>query len=226
MLFLSRLTITPEHEQARRDLGSPYELHRTLSKAFGDAPEGVHRKTHGVLFRVDDARQGGVPVLVQSTTEPDWTALPASYLARLDEPKPFEPTFAEGQRLRFRLVANPVRRVNVEGKKHPRREPLVHPHAKEGVETGYLEWLARQAERHGFEVPIAHGVPRVDHVPFRVAPRRRIGANLTRSEVAHFGVRFDGLLTVADPVALARGVREGIGSARAFGFGLLSLGPM
>ncbi len=36
-------------------------------------------------------------------------------------------------------------------------------------------------------------------------------------------VRFDGVLEVTDPAALAAAVRDGLGSAKAFGFGLLSL---
>ena len=38
-------------------------------------------------------------------------------------------------------------------------------------------------------------------------------------------VRFDGLLTVADPDALYGTVRQGIGSGKGFGFGLFSLAP-
>ena len=38
-----------------------------------------------------------------------------------------------------------------------------------------------------------------------------------------FGVRFNGLLQVTDPEKLMQAVRNGIGPAKAFGFGLLSL---
>ncbi|MEM0963873.1 MAG: type I-E CRISPR-associated protein Cas6/Cse3/CasE, partial [Bacteroidota bacterium] len=39
----------------------------------------------------------------------------------------------------------------------------------------------------------------------------------------HVGVRFDGELRVIDPDRLAVAVASGIGPAKAFGFGLLSL---
>ena len=220
-LYLSQLTLNPEHGQARRDLASPYQLHRTLSRAFGDAPEGVHRQTHGVLFRVDDPAPGGTPVLVQSATDPDWRRLPSGYALRRDGPKPFELDLALGQTLRFRLAVNPVRRINEDGKRHPTRLPLVHPRGAVGGEgvppDGYLDWLARQGARLGFDVL------QVSDVPFRVARRRRRGQDLAKAEVPHFGVRFDGTMAVTDPEALTRAVHDGVGPAKAFGFGLLSL---
>lgn len=232
-MYLSRLTLNPRHDEAQRDLASPYQLHKTLANAFGDAPEGLHRKTHGVLFRIEEPAPGGVPVLVQSASPPDWRQLPAGYATRLDGPKAFEPSFAEGQRLRFRLVANPVRRVSVDGKEHPRREALVHPVGRTDGETGYLDWLARQAERHGVVLPEAVGrsIPEVEHVPFRLERKRRVERDLgkvrpiAKDKLPHFGVRFDGVLAVAHPDRLAAAVRDGIGPAKAFGFGLLSVAP-
>jgi len=38
-------------------------------------------------------------------------------------------------------------------------------------------------------------------------------------------VRYEGLLQVTDPHLLVEAVRAGIGSAKGFGFGLLSLAP-
>jgi CRISPR system Cascade subunit CasE len=38
-----------------------------------------------------------------------------------------------------------------------------------------------------------------------------------------FAVRYDGLLEVTDPVKFLETLRAGIGSAKGFGFGLLSL---
>ena len=71
-------------------------------------------------------------------------------------------------------------------------------------------------------------VPQVGHVAFRVArrrPNRGSGAQaqIPKGEVAHAGVRFDGELTVTDPGELRDAVAAGIGPAKAFGFGLLSL---
>ena len=222
-MHLSKLTLDPRHAQAQMDLGVPYELHRTLGRAFPDAEADSHRARHGVLFRIEEAMPAGVPVLVQSATRPDWGLLPTGYARRVDGPKAVDPALAAGQRLRFRLVANPVRRTHSEGKKNPTRLALVHPRGmpegQDGPADGYLDWLGRQGARHGF------AVADVADVPFRLAPRRPLGAALGKGAVPHFGVRFDGVLTVTDAEALAEALRSGIGSARAFGFGLLSLAP-
>ena len=228
-MYLSRLLLNPEHAQARKDLASPYELHRTLGRAFPMAASNRYRSECSVLFRIEPVApngQGSV-VLVQSISEPDWNLLPQGYALRIDGPKPFDPLFTEGQRLRFRLVANPVRRVRVEGKKHPRREALVHPKVSAErtaqAELGYLDWLKRQAEASGFTVED------VADAPFRLGRKHRVQDDpekikpIGKAKLPHFGVRFDGVLEVTDSDKLLEAVRKGIGPAKAFGFGLLSL---
>jgi CRISPR system Cascade subunit CasE len=220
-MYLSKLTLDARHPQAQTDLTAPYELHRTLAQAFPDAESDRHRARHGVLFRIEEAGRGGGAVLVQSTTAPDWGRLPPGYAHHADGPKPFALALAAGQRLRFRLVANPVRRERIDGKPQPRRAALVHPRTKDGVEAGYLDWLDRQAAASGF------AVEGVADVPFHLASKRRAGTDeIAKGRIPHFGVRFDGLLTVIDPVALGSALRGGIGPAKAFGFGLLSLAPV
>lgn len=226
-MYLTKLNLNPRYVQVQQDLAVPYDLHRTLGQAFPDERSEQHRKRHGILFRIESPTRTGVPVLVQSITEPDWSKLPAGYTLRVDGPKAFDPFLAEGQALRFRLVANPIRRVRLDGKKHPRRMPLVHPRAKEGIETGYLDWLEHQASRHGFTID----ADSVVDAPFRLGRKRKLKHDPTeietipKAKVGHFGVRFDGLLRVDDAQALGNAVRSGIGPAKAFGFGLLSLAP-
>jgi len=219
-MYLSKLTLDPTRAQAQRDLVSPYQLHKTIAHAFPDGESDQHRARHGVLFRVEEPERGGVSILVQSATAPDWGRLPLGYAARTDGPKPFSPDLSVGQRLRFRLVANPIRRERIDGKAQPRRAALVHPRATGAFPTGYLDWLDRQAEVAGFTVQ------EVADVPFRLAPRRRVGTDeVAKGHIPHFGVRFDGLLCIVEPDRLLDALRRGIGSAKAFGFGLLSLAP-
>ena len=54
---------------------------------------------------------------------------------------------------------------------------------------------------------------------------KRPGGRAKR-DLTLFGVRFDGVLAVTDPDALTGAVRQGIGPAKGFGFGLLSLAPL
>ncbi len=218
-MYLTRLLLNPANPEARRDLATPYELHRTLKRAFPDGEPDANR----LLFRIepaDEARGEGVPVLVQtSTTRPDWEFVEAmgDYALQLDGPKSFDPAFSEGQRLRFRVIANPTVCKTPPGRKNGRRVPLVHAAPNAAGHPTYFEWLDRQAERCGFAVLDARDAP------FRLAPRRRKKGEYEKRELPLFGVRFDGVLTVADPEKLLHAVRSGIGPAKAFGFGLLSL---
>src|SRR5687768_3848945 len=113
-MFLSRLLFNPRSPQARRDLSAPYQMHRTLLRAFPDTEEGGPGR---VLFRVDVTRETGqAVVLVQSEQPPQWEALPAGYLRGPAESKPFAPVFTAGQALIFRLRANPTRKTGTTAK--------------------------------------------------------------------------------------------------------------
>lgn len=223
-MYLSRLLLNPRSREARRDLASPYELHRTLARVFpgdradADGPNAERQPGHGLLFRAEPEAPGGPQVLVQSLIEPDWRRLPDGY-ARVEGPKVFEPVFSEGQRLRFRLVANPTVRKKTgetrsDGKPRVTRVPLVHDRAPEGhpdVTMGYLDWLDRKAEVNGF------AVENVIDAPFQVTGGR------SKQGLTLFGVQFDGVLSVLNHRSVVSAVHSGVGPAKGFGFGLLSL---
>ena len=222
-MHLSRLLLNPRSREARRDLAGPYDLHRTLARVFPgaragrDGPNDERTANHGLLFRTEPDASSGPAVLVQSLAEPDWSTLPGGYARRIDGPKPFHPALERGQRLQFRLQANPTVKKKRDGKKHGARVPLVHDRAPEGhpeVTLGYLDWLERKAQDAGF------AVEHVVDAPFQTSGGR------TKRDLTLFGVRFDGVLAVTDPDALTGAVRQGIGPAKGFGFGLLSLAPL
>lgn len=221
---LSRLTLNPRNAAARRDVARPYELHRTLCRAFehaslsiagqsGQAPE------NRLLFRIEPERgPGGPTVLVQSSNvEPDWQPLlDNQYLLQADGPKTVHLSLQENQVLRFRLAANPTKKVNGS------RIPLLHDTAPDDSPAGfktYWDWLRRRAEHAGFAVLQAQDAP------YRTAPARKDAAHYEKQQIPHFGVRFDGLLQVRNPDTLLQAIEAGIGPAKAFGFGLLSVAP-
>ena len=75
-------------------------------------------------------------------------------------------------------------------------------------------WLDRKAERAGFRVLDC----RVSDRGFQVS-RKGDGAPPLR----HLCVDFEGVLQVTDPDRFLAAMRSGIGSAKGFGFGLLSI---
>jgi CRISPR system Cascade subunit CasE len=203
MMYLTRLALNPRCREVRQDLADSHELHCALLQAFPSAAaDGPGR----VLYRVEPPR--GEPcfvVLVQSELAPDWSRLkvPADYLLGPPAVKPFDPVFTSGQRLCFRLRANPT--VKRDGK----RRPLLD-------EREQRAWLDRKGAEGGFRVVRAEVSPEGAACGHKSVP----GATLT---LTHHAVRFDGVLTVTDPGQLRRTVADGLGPAKGFGFGLLSL---
>ena len=183
---------------------------------FGNGQVHVERATDsGFLFRIDPLPNGRAVIIVQSATEPDWGYAfhNADYLlAARPEVKPFEPHFSKGQWLRFRLAANPTRRLS----KHS-------PDAKEEsigkrvpVPTDQLiDWLARRAESAGFFIKRDATTLQSGYVYMN---KNGKGQRLR-------SVLFDGRLRVTDPDTFRQTLIRGIGSGKAFGFGLLSVAP-
>lgn len=212
-MYLSRLILNPRSHQVARELADPYQMHRTLLRAFPETLPDDER----VLFRVDDAPQLDAPlVLVQSIHQPDWSFLDyersRTYLHRLvgQNPavKPFDPALYPEQVLRFRIRANPTVKQRTDDDR-PVRRGL----ADEGAQRA---WLERKAAAAGFRV-----------LQLVVTPEGKERGCIHREHATHelalLAVRFDGLLQVTDVVSFASVLRDGIGSAKGLGFGLLSL---
>jgi len=183
-----------------------------------DALKQVHSPRNdkaGFLFRIDPLPNGRAVILVQSATEPDWGYAfhnANCFLAAPPEVNPFEPHFSKGQCLRFRLATNPTRRLS----KHS-------PDAKEEsigkrvpVPTDQLlDWLNRRAQTAGFFLDKDATVVQPGYVYINKEGKGQ-GKRLRSA-------RYDGTLTVTDPDAFRQTLICGIGPAKAFGFGLLSL---
>jgi CRISPR system Cascade subunit CasE len=210
-MYLSRLQLNPAHPQARRDLASAYELHRSLTRAF--APNAATPPPR-FLWRREADRSGlpGTTVLVQAAQAAAWHALQdadeigSGYFVALQGNKrvSLQELVQEGRRYRFRLCANPT--VTRDGK----RFGLHDDEARHG-------WLLRQGQRHGFEVVAAE---RGASGRLRVAQGRR------ERSITMDVVLFDGVLQAADANALCKALAAGIGPGKALGLGMLSLAPM
>ena len=214
-MYLSRLMLNRSNRRVQREVANPYEMHRSLMRAF---PDNLKEGEERVLFRLEPARGGRLVVLVQSWALPDWSCLAApeyrGYLLPVDEPNPavkaFDLELASGQMLTFRLRANPTVKRRFNEKDHKRV----------GIydEQGQLAWLRRKGELGGFRV-----------VSVRTSGREDVQGTAKHKKKRHTlklaAVQFDGLLHVTDPRMLKASVRQGIGSGKGFGFGLLSLAP-
>lgn len=217
-LILSRLRLNVGQRDVRRDLGNPYDMHRTLVRAYADGPEAEVRP---FLWRLELGREGQVPeVLVQSESEPRWSQLPLDYLIE-HEVRSWSPeeVLRQGRRLRFRLRANPtVCRVPPapENKEGPITDARGN-RKRLGLwkEEEQLAWMERQADKLGLA-----SVEAVVSSSARLRCRRRGGVLTVAATL------FEGQAVIADPDALATGIRQGVGHARLLGLGLVSVAPI
>ena len=189
-MFLTEILLNPDHAQARRDLVSVYELHRTLSAGF---PDGARPR---LLFRQETT---STKVLLLSADPPEYEAgLRAGRLLSV-RGKPFAPAVEAGCLLRFKLRANPTRKTPGGS-----RRALYDGSEQHG-------WLARKGSQHGFSPLNAHVVEN------RLLQTLRCDA----PAMTHLAVDFHGTLEVIDSGLFGEALRGGIGSAKAFGFGML-----
>ncbi|MFN5676629.1 MAG: type I-E CRISPR-associated protein Cas6/Cse3/CasE, partial [Roseiflexaceae bacterium] len=90
-----------------------------------------------------------------------------------------------------------------------------------------MEWLVRKGEQAGFELmrdPFAVDGYAVTVVDERQEHGQRRNGN-SIDKLTHAAVRYDGVLTVTDTIKFQDALRNGIGPAKAYGFGLMSVTP-
>ena len=205
----------------------------------------VRDETTGFLFRIDPM-PATVPsrhvITVQSTsnTEPDWDYAfhnAPEFLCARPLVRPFNPQYAAGQHLRFRLRANPTKKVAAP---HA-AERLAKPGKREGYtkngrrlallrEDEQIAWLLHKGETGGFRIPgewvAADDDRRVPNFRVDVIPEGWVRCGKDGyADGRFFAVRFEGVLHVTDPNEFLRTVADGLGAAKGFGFGLLSVAP-
>ncbi|MCK5148235.1 type I-E CRISPR-associated protein Cas6/Cse3/CasE [bacterium] len=198
-MFLTQIRID-KTEAARVKLWDRYGWHRALWHAFPEKEDKEDR----FLFRVDDFRTYFQTLLL-------------SEINIVDQPwggkgnwqtKEFSDDFLNHSTYRFQLKANPtMKKTFPEGKKRIGlyKEELLR------------DWMSRKAKNNGFtldESTLIVGAP-MDET-FRKG-------NKTGKLVS---VDFKGSLTVENQVEFIHAFKNGIGTAKAFGFGMLMLQPI
>lgn len=209
-MFLSSFHLNARRAGARKLLGSPQAMHAALLSGF---PPGIDPGR--VLWRVDDDTDPMRPVVFVASAHPlDATHIeeqggwPSASTVRHAAYEPFLQRLEAGQTWAFRLQANPTHRASVHGAK----KVLAHVTASQ-----QMNWLHFRADGLGCDI----GTP--DDPTFTVTDRRLLRFRRGGSTVTLGVARFDGLLTVTDAARLRKALTEGIGRAKAYGCGLITL---
>jgi CRISPR system Cascade subunit CasE len=185
---------------------NPYEIHRALWKLFPDDPDAER----DFLFRVERAGQQNSEVLMQSLREPLGVA---AQEAKVLGCKKFLLSLHQGQKLRYKLLANPVKTINDEGGRLNAKDVVKKCRVPLILDEELQSWLIRKLS----------GIAEIESSEFE----KRLPLNFRKSSEKRIGkvqpVCFQGVLLVADSAGLENLVQCGIGPGKAFGCGLLSL---
>lgn len=205
-----------------RWLSNRHHVHQRLSMAFPEAGDtfaaagyGVTREEGGFLFRIEPGPTARI--VVRSRIVPDWGrafekcswlstgTIAAPRLLDLDQ-------FDQTARLEFALEANPTKRLAQDG-----------PEGKKGARVPLRDsdlngWIVRRGKDSGFDV--------VDG-SLRIARNGVLSSRMKKGASRHWdSVLFEGELKIADSSKFQAALINGIGPAKAFGFGLLSIAPV
>lgn len=214
MSWLLRIDMDAEDVGRQRILDS-YDWHQRLWECF----PGLSEASRSFLTRID-LLEGVVRAWLLSAQKPSkplWCHEEAFALREI------APGFLSHLHYAFDLRVNPTKALvqrNTDGtpklksngkRASGKRVPLVDP-------VDLRAWIERKGSESGFRI--------ADAKLLEIGPS--VGYHFRKKEHAgvHGGVQFRGILEVTDPVAFSRAHAKGIGSAKAFGFGLLLLSPV
>lgn len=205
MTYLTQLLL--DHASAARlGLRDCYDWHQRVWQCF----PGRDGAARDFLTRLDRRPEGFRLLIVSAAcpTRPAWCPSDAWGCREIS------PGYFSHARYAFHLCANPTKKVtkldpNGSPTKNGKRVPL-------RSREEYVAWLVRKAEAGGF-------VPEV--ASLRTIPQGREYFAKPGMQGFHSAVEFQGVLSVTDSARFHETFTRGVGSAKAFGFGLLVIVP-
>lgn len=226
-MYISRLPLNLMRSRAMDLVRSPYRMHAAVEQAF---PPAAERETGEgrILWRIDfaDGQSHECWLYVVSPEKPDFTHIveQAGWPANAEwETKDYSPVIdalKDGQIWHFQLKANPARKVLVDKGTTPNDKVV-------GTIQGHVtreqqeQWLLDRAEKQGFRIITSEdGIPLLKVCQRHIEKFNRNGKKVTIGTVV-----FEGVLVVTDADLFRHALCHGIGRAKGFGCGLMTIAP-
>lgn len=218
MTQFTRIMVDPHNRHARWAMTSLERQHAIIARSLDPDHIGVGRS----LWRLDKGRNGTPSRLyLVSDAVPDIRVLHDELGVRPHDVascayEPFLDRLCIGQEWGFRLRANPTRSLaSTEYGRRGRRVGIFRIDEQ-------LQWLERKSRECGFHMPINRlELPEVVVRDSQTVDFIRQGSTVTLTSAV-----YDGVLAVDDPALLRVALLDGIGRAKGYGFGLLTLVPL
>ena len=218
MAYLSRIHLDPLRPEGQKLLDSPQVMHAAVLGGLSVQPA-----TERVLWRLEESRDA-CHVLVQTESLPSWDALVDAAGVRKQNLPSYRTAdmgilldrIATEAEFAFRLRVNPTAAVPT-----PHKRGARVGHRTADAQLGwFLERASGGQSRWGFSVDIS-GEPRVTLVA-----REPVWFFKAGHRVSFATATFAGRLVVTDPELFREHLLGGIGPAKAYGCGLLTLAPV
>jgi len=208
-MYLSRIALDVNRRETMRAIAQPSILHGAVENCF-------HGERERKLWRLDNLNDE-LYLLMLSGDIPDLIKIQDQFGYKSDndgwEVKNYSNLFNRletGQNWRFRLCANPVRSI-IEG---DGKRGKIYPHISIKHQKN---WLLKRAETHGFQLEYERfTITRSERIKFRKNVDNSIKISLSI-------VDFEGVLKITDVLNFKQTLVNGIGRAKAYGCGLLTV---
>ncbi|MEV7779497.1 type I-E CRISPR-associated protein Cas6/Cse3/CasE [Kitasatospora sp. NPDC088351] len=218
----SVIALDARHPVAAKSLLDAQDMHRLVMSGFRGWVDGQAdaRAQMGILSTWNvDLKTNTLLLVIQSKVTPDWSLIPKDALTTKIETISVDQPLRKGDQFTFRTV------VNALTARRDLRSPAGRSRKLAAARPDHVrEWLMKRSRPTG-EATTGEGGARfigaeIDQqsLAVRMLPpvtsSHHAGLKINRSEVR-------GTLVVADPGALHSTLADGIGSARAYGCGLV-----
>lgn len=234
-MYLTRFRINTARADARRLLASPQSMHAGVMSSFPDLLPTAD-ETPRVLWRLDRNASAEVILFIVGPSQPDLTHLveqagwPSAAAAgrpgwHTYQYAPFLERLGDASTWSFRLTANPVHQIRRKEGEETKRTAHIVPRYQ-------LEWLIKRQEASGFRILEKPADARLtehgDELQVIVRDQRDIEFQKRgeKGRVTIKTVTYDGRLEVTDAESLRRTLTAGLGKAKAYGCGLMTLAPI
>ncbi|WP_217132968.1 type I-E CRISPR-associated protein Cas6/Cse3/CasE [Leucobacter chinensis] len=228
MTYFSKFEINPQRRASRKLITNPRAMHASVLSLF--APDS-HTTDERVLWRLDNAHPRHT-LYVVSPEKPDFSHLTEQAGWKTSPGQSADYTrflqrVTTGSEWLFTLQANPTKALRQEGKPGAHQRGTIIPLV---TEEQQITWFQQRTEQWGFKLHEVTDFPglnapitdlRVVENREQVAYKHREGA--PSQKVTLRKAVFEGRLIVTDDLALRRALVGGIGRAKSYGYGMLTL---